>query len=106
MASNRQEAEVIERKLRPVYDALDNGQNKKVIQMAEKILKKTPSLYCAKALQAIALVRLGRNDDSYKVINDIISSRPGDSATLQAVYMYCRELGDCESMGVVLITTN
>jgi N-terminal acetyltransferase B complex non-catalytic subunit len=51
MASNRQEAEVIERKLRPVYDALDNGQNKKVIQMAEKILKKTPSLYCAKVRQ-------------------------------------------------------
>jgi N-terminal acetyltransferase B complex non-catalytic subunit len=98
MASNRQEAEVIERKLRPVYDALDNGQNKKVIQMAEKILKKTPSLYCAKALQAIALVRLGRNDDSYKVINDIISSRPGDSATLQAVYMYCRELGDYKKL--------
>ena len=76
MATTRQEAEATERRLRPVYgegmllsnfpahgvklgihspsppphalDAIDNGQNKKVIQLVEKILKKQPGLNCAK----------------------------------------------------------
>ena len=69
MAASDQEAEVIERRLRPVYgqrtgyylqngvymrfflqpvDAIDNGQNKKAIQQADKILKKYPKLHCAK----------------------------------------------------------
>ena len=29
-------------------DAIDNGQNKKVLQLVDKLLKKTPSLHCAK----------------------------------------------------------
>lgn len=32
-------------------------------------------------------------------MDEVIESRPGDSATLQAVYMYCRELGDCKLIG-------
>ncbi|XP_019853381.1 PREDICTED: N-alpha-acetyltransferase 25, NatB auxiliary subunit-like [Amphimedon queenslandica] len=94
MASSTQEAEAIERKLRPVYDALDNAQHKKVMQMVDKILKKSPNLHCAKALKAIALLRLGRGDEGTKLINSVIECRPGDNATLQAVFMYCRELGD------------
>lgn len=68
MATTKQEAEATERRLRPVYggcgssthslepvflfisltDAIDNGQNKKVIQLVDKVLKKQPGLNCAK----------------------------------------------------------
>lgn len=30
-------------------EAIDNAQHKKVIQMVDKILKKSPNLHCAKA---------------------------------------------------------
>lgn len=35
-------------------DAIDNGQNKKVLQLVEKILKKNPSMHCAKVFDRTA----------------------------------------------------
>ena len=69
MATSQAEAQLIERKLRPLYgkspayktfqpwfqyfvlhcaDAVDNGQNKKAIQLADKLLRKQEDLYPAK----------------------------------------------------------
>uniref|UniRef100_A0A1I7WXC2 DNA-directed RNA polymerase n=1 Tax=Heterorhabditis bacteriophora TaxID=37862 RepID=A0A1I7WXC2_HETBA len=39
---------VMERRLRPIYDAIDSGNSKKAIQEAEKVLKKHPGAVCAK----------------------------------------------------------
>ena len=48
------------------------------------------------ALKGLALLRLGRPDDAATMVDGVIDAMPGDTATLQAVTMYCRELGDCE----------
>uniref|UniRef100_A0A8B9GU29 N(alpha)-acetyltransferase 25, NatB auxiliary subunit n=1 Tax=Astyanax mexicanus TaxID=7994 RepID=A0A8B9GU29_ASTMX len=37
-----------DRRLRPIYDYLDNGNNKMAIQQADKLLKKHRDLHCAK----------------------------------------------------------
>ena len=75
MATTRQEAETMERRLRPVYgqsklflslllllalliDAIENGQHKKAIQLVEKALKKTPDLNCAKVRKPASALKL------------------------------------------------
>lgn len=45
---SRADQAVLERRLRPIYDAIDSDNNKKAIQEAEKILKKHPNTVCAK----------------------------------------------------------
>lgn len=77
---------VNERRLRPIYDCLDNGNNKKAIQEAEKALKKHKDFQCAKVLKALALLRLGRHDESSVILDEIHSQHPTDEATLQVVF--------------------
>jgi N-terminal acetyltransferase B complex non-catalytic subunit len=78
--------DVNERRLRPIYDCLDNGNNKKAIQEAEKALKKHKYFQCAKVLKALALLRLGRHDESSLILDEIHSQHPTDEATLQVSY--------------------
>ncbi|XP_062499290.1 N-alpha-acetyltransferase 25, NatB auxiliary subunit-like [Corticium candelabrum] len=49
--------DVTERRLKPIYEALDTHNNKKAIQLADKLLEKQ-DLLCAKVLKALALLRL------------------------------------------------
>jgi CRISPR/Cas system CSM-associated protein Csm2 small subunit len=53
MASSQAQAEITERRLRPLYDAIDNRQNKKALQIADKIIKKQEDLYCAKVCRSL-----------------------------------------------------
>ena len=50
------------------------------------------------ALKGIALMRMGRQDEGSQLIEEVMKARPGDQATLQAVTMYFREIGNSESM--------
>ncbi|CAG2104690.1 unnamed protein product [Medioppia subpectinata] len=54
MAKNVDNSHIIERRLRPIYDCLDNGNNKKALQEADKVLKKQKDLLCAKTDKAVA----------------------------------------------------
>jgi N-terminal acetyltransferase B complex non-catalytic subunit len=83
--------EVTERRLRPVYDAIDNGQFKKAVQLADKIMKKQNDLVCAKALKALALHRMGKTIESEQIAEDVKKSEPSDDPTLQAMTLYYRE---------------
>lgn len=51
---------------------------------------------CAKALKAIALLRVGRQEESLSAIKEVIASHPGDQATLQACTMYYKENDECK----------
>ncbi|XP_062615343.1 N-alpha-acetyltransferase 25, NatB auxiliary subunit-like [Saccostrea cucullata] len=90
--------DVNERRLRPIYDCLDNGNNKKAIQEAEKALKKHKYFQCAKVLKALALLRLGRHDESTVILDEIHSQHPTDEATLQAMAICYRELYRLEAI--------
>lgn len=91
-SSGRSHVDVNERRLRPIYDCLDNGNNKKAIQEADRILKKQRDFSCAKALKCLALVRLGRHDESTPLLQDVHCQQPHDEPTLQAMAMCYREL--------------
>ncbi|XP_055848195.1 phagocyte signaling-impaired protein [Episyrphus balteatus] len=83
---------VFERRLRPIYDSLEVGNNKKALQEAEKLLKKQPSLICAQALKALALLRLGKYEESNTLLKNISQEKPTDDSTLQVLSFCYKEM--------------
>lgn len=81
-----------ERRLRPIYDWLDSGNNKKALQEAEKVLKKQPTLLCAKVLKCLALLRLGKENESMEQLEDIRKICPTEETTLQLMTVCYREV--------------
>ncbi len=55
-------------------------------------------LSCFQILKAIALVRLSREEEAHELVRTVLSSHPGEQATLQALTLFYREIGDCEYM--------
>ncbi|CAB1352257.1 unnamed protein product [Coregonus sp. 'balchen'] len=62
-----------DRRLRPIYDYLDNGNNKMAIQQADKLLKKHKDLHCAKVLKAIGLQRTGKQDEAFSLAQELVT---------------------------------
>ncbi|KAG2212015.1 hypothetical protein INT46_001275 [Mucor plumbeus] len=82
-----------EKKLRPLYEALDEGQNKMALQHCAKLLKKSPDWPLVKALKALVLVRTGKDDEAFELCEQVKKVIPTDEATLQAITMALKELG-------------
>ncbi len=78
--------------VRPSADSLDNGNNKKALAEAEKVLKKQPDLQCCRALMALALLRLGRDSEAETHLNTLVKEAPTDEAVLQAMTIAYKEL--------------
>ncbi|XP_076236201.1 phagocyte signaling impaired [Calliopsis andreniformis] len=83
---------VNERRLRPIYNWLDNGNNKKALQEADKVLKKHPSNQCAKVLKALALLRLGKENECQAIMDKVRSEIPCEDSTLQVMSICYREI--------------
>ena len=71
MTKNSAENSVAERRLRPIYDWLDNGNNKKALQEADKVLKKQPDFQCCRVLKCLALIRLGKEVEAETILNKV-----------------------------------
>ena len=71
MSRNTAENSVAERRLRPIYDWLDNGNNKKALQEADKVLKKQPDFQCCRVLKCLALIRLGKEVEAQNILNKV-----------------------------------
>ncbi|KAG7476624.1 hypothetical protein MATL_G00084890 [Megalops atlanticus] len=81
-----------DRRLRPIYDYLDNGNNKMAIQQADKLLKKHKDLHCAKVLKAIGLQRTGKQDEAFMLAQEVATLEPTDDNSLQALTILYREM--------------
>ncbi|KAJ0012870.1 hypothetical protein NQD34_017204 [Periophthalmus magnuspinnatus] len=81
-----------DRRLRPIYDYLDNGNNKMAIQQADKLLKKHKELHCAKVLKAIGLQRTGKQDEAFTLAQEVATLEPTDDNSLQALTILYREM--------------
>lgn len=92
---------VNERRLRPIYDWLDNGNNKKALQEAEKVLKKQPDFPCCKVLKSLALIRMGKEEEAEHLIDSVLTECPTDESTLQAMSIAYRELQQPEKICTV-----
>ncbi|KAI4494650.1 hypothetical protein M0804_000851 [Polistes exclamans] len=83
---------VNERRLRPIYDSLDNGNNKQALQEADKVLRKQPGNQCARVLKALALLRLGKENECHAIMDKVRSEIPCEDSTLQAMSICYREV--------------
>ncbi|KAL2722102.1 hypothetical protein V1477_020922 [Vespula maculifrons] len=83
---------VNERRLRPIYDSLDNGNNKQALQEADKVLRKQPGNQCARVLKALALLRLGKENECHAIMDKVRSEIPCEDSTLQAMSICYREI--------------
>uniref|UniRef100_A0A673JZD1 N-alpha-acetyltransferase 25, NatB auxiliary subunit n=1 Tax=Sinocyclocheilus rhinocerous TaxID=307959 RepID=A0A673JZD1_9TELE len=81
-----------DRRLRPIYDYLDNGNNKMAIQQADKLLKKHKDLHCAKVLKAIGLQRTAKQDEAFTLAQEVAVLEPTDDNSLQALTILYREM--------------
>ncbi|XP_040163840.1 phagocyte signaling-impaired protein [Anopheles arabiensis] len=87
----QQEDLAYERKLRPIWESIEIGNYKKALQDVEKMLKKKPTLQCARALKAWAYQRLGRTEDSAPLIAALEEEQPIEATTLHALTLYYKE---------------
>ncbi|XP_064209425.1 N-alpha-acetyltransferase 25, NatB auxiliary subunit-like isoform X2 [Anguilla rostrata] len=81
-----------DRRLRPIYDYLDNGNNKMAVQQADKLLKKHKDLHCAKVLKAIGLQRTGKQEEAFSLAQEVATLEPTDDNSLQALTILYREM--------------
>lgn len=60
------------------------------------MLKKSPNVQCARALKALALLRLGREEEAEPMMKVLVEEKPCDVSTLQVLTFYYRETEECE----------
>ncbi|ORY96032.1 N-acetyltransferase B complex non catalytic subunit-domain-containing protein [Lobosporangium transversale] len=89
MASNME----LERKLKPIYDALEVGNYRESIQLCNKALKKQPDLHIVKALKALSFERSGKTNEALQLCEEIQWAKPTDEATLRTLSMVLRAVG-------------
>ncbi|CAO3701071.1 unnamed protein product [Rhizopus microsporus] len=82
-----------EKKLRPLYEAIDEGQNKLALQHCAKLLKKNPDWPLVKALKSLTLVRSGKDSEALQLCEQVKKAIPTNEPTLQAVTLALKELG-------------
>lgn len=75
-----------------ILDWLDFGNNKKALQEADKVLKKQPGHQCARVLKALALLRLGKENECQVIMDKVRMEIPCDDSTLQAMSICYREI--------------
>ncbi|BES95619.1 unnamed protein product [Nesidiocoris tenuis] len=91
MATRVTPCPLAEKKMRPIYDLLDIGNNKKALQEADKLLKKKPNLSTALALKCLALLRLGKETESLDILEKLKNEGHVEESTLQVATVCYRE---------------
>ncbi|KAG0240907.1 N-alpha-acetyltransferase 25, NatB auxiliary subunit [Actinomortierella wolfii] len=87
-----------ERRLKPIYDALEVGNYREALALCTKALKKQPDLHVAKALKAAALERMGRMEEALALCDELQLIKPTDDATLRTLSMVLRTCGKYEPL--------
>lgn len=80
----------------PFTDSLEVGNSKKALQEAEKVLRKNPTIQCARALKALALIRIGREDEAQGLIESVAVEKPCDDPTLYVMTFCYKEQEQCK----------
>eukprot|EP00126_Sphaerothecum_destruens_P000803 Sdes_comp11058_c0_seq1m2682 len=88
--------DIEERRLRPIYDAIDGGNNKLALQLIEKLLKKQNDSKMAKCLKALVLSRCGRTAEAIEVIDEVEKARPTDELVLQTLNIALKDMTEYE----------
>eukprot|EP00803_Ostreobium_quekettii_P004295 evm.model.scf_292.2 EVM.evm.TU.scf_292.2 scf_292:7318-20147(-) len=84
--------EAMERRARPIYDALDARNWKAALKLANAALNKHKDSHLIKALKAVALERAGKLDEAFKTCEEVRLAVPVDDHVLQTLCMVYRSV--------------
>ncbi|KAF9366671.1 N-alpha-acetyltransferase 25, NatB auxiliary subunit [Mortierella sp. NVP85] len=94
MASNAD----IDKKLQPIYVAMESGRYQEGIQLCDKLLIRQPNLHVVKALKALAFERTGKTNEAVALCEEVLRAKPTDDTTLRTLSVVLRHLGKYEAM--------
>ncbi|KAI2804222.1 N-alpha-acetyltransferase 25, NatB auxiliary subunit [Blomia tropicalis] len=81
-----------DRKLKPIYDYLDNGYYKKSLQEIDKLQKKNKDWLYLKVLKALTYIRMNRPKEGEEILEQVVQEFPYDDSTLQTITICYRDL--------------
>ncbi|KAF4668694.1 hypothetical protein FOZ61_005946 [Perkinsus olseni] len=82
MAKGNHDTPSVTRKLKAIYEALDGGNNKQALKLANAQLSLTPDNQIIKALASVALDRLGRHSEALALCDELLKEGPPTDDTL------------------------
>eukprot|EP00873_Tetraselmis_striata_P024799 jgi/Tetstr1/445063/TSEL_032868.t1 len=92
----------LDRKVRPIYDALDARNWKKGLQLAESALSKwkgaPEEAFLVQVLKAVALQRLGRTQEAVQVCDAVRAGKPSDDHLLNTMALVYKPAGEMGKM--------
>mmetsp|Transcript_38226 Transcript_38226/g.61899 ORF Transcript_38226/g.61899 Transcript_38226/m.61899 type:complete len:1008 (+) Transcript_38226:147-3170(+) len=84
----------MERKLRPIWEALDVRNNKQALKLCNALIQKHPAVIIAKVFKALSLVRMGRREEALECMSEVKALKPTDDQVLSTMAMAYKELGE------------
>lgn len=69
-------------------------------------MKKSPAIQCARALKALALIRLGKESESEIILRSLLNEKPYDESTLQVMTICYRELNQGILLSHIFMVVN
>lgn len=83
----------MERKVRPIYDALDARNYKQALRLSTQAVERAPDQPLLKVLKAFSLERTGKKDEAVNLCEDVCKQEPVDDHVLQMLMSTLRNLG-------------
>ncbi|GFR48749.1 hypothetical protein Agub_g10707 [Astrephomene gubernaculifera] len=93
MSKRPKDIEAFERKIRPIYDALDSRNWKGALKLCQQALQKYPNNELVMVLKAIGLDRSGKRDEANQVVDEVVAATPIDEQVLRLASMVLRGSG-------------
>eukprot|EP00850_Spirogloea_muscicola_P000725 SM000003S10970 [mRNA] locus=s3:80893:87083:- [translate_table: standard] len=84
---------VLERRLRPLYDAVESGNHKAALKLANTLLQKHASSQHLKMLKALTLERMGKKEEALAVCLEVKAEVPRDLNVLGDLDQVLSRLG-------------
>eukprot|EP00798_Chlamydomonas_sp_ICE-L_P022020 gene22020-29080_t len=89
--SRKLDENAFERRVRPIYDALDARNFKNALKLANAALEKYPRNCMLMGLKAISLQRSSKEDEANKLCDDLVAARPWDEASLHPLMIVLKD---------------
>ncbi|EFJ28002.1 hypothetical protein SELMODRAFT_7955, partial [Selaginella moellendorffii] len=83
---------VAERRLRPLWDAIESRQYKSALKLASALQSKHPDAPYVVVLKALVLERLGKPDEALALCRQAKDMQPIDDMTLKALQLVYHRL--------------
>jgi N-terminal acetyltransferase B complex non-catalytic subunit len=83
----------LHKKLEPIYEMIDNRNNKAALKAIQQLLSKYPSLQIARVLKGIVLQRSGKDSEGYTLCEEVRKEEPVDDTVLNTLQLFYKNTG-------------